>query len=193
VFETAETDSQAIEQPDQLGTLDEVKAEADQQDGSPASRFWRSPRKATLQLGPPTWRSVKFQGEELVGKTRKQMRSVRRDLRAATALLSAVPILGSQAGAPAAPHRARGRRPQPGTPPSSCRFRIALLEGPGHLRRVRAGPGRPGAGPSGGLPLRRAARIAVAPGWSPATRGQGVGQFPLSSPRGSQEILSNEE
>jgi hypothetical protein len=72
--------------------------------------------------------SVKFQGEELVGKTRKQMRSVRRDLRAATALLSAVPILGSQAKAPAAPHRARGRRPQPGNPPSSCRFPTPLLE-----------------------------------------------------------------
>ena len=100
MFETAETDSQAIEQPDQLGTLDEVKAEADQQDGSPASRSWRSPGKATLQLGPPTSRSVKFQGEELVGKTRKQMRSVRRDLRAATALLSAVPILGSPSWSP---------------------------------------------------------------------------------------------
>jgi len=36
--------------------------------------------KAVLQLTPPTSGSVKFQGEELVGKTRKQMRSVRRDL-----------------------------------------------------------------------------------------------------------------
>jgi oligopeptide/dipeptide ABC transporter ATP-binding protein len=36
--------------------------------------------KAVLQLAPPTSGSVKFQGEELVGKTRKQMRSVRRDL-----------------------------------------------------------------------------------------------------------------
>ena len=36
--------------------------------------------KAILQLSPPTSGSVKFQGEELVGKTRKQMRSIRRDL-----------------------------------------------------------------------------------------------------------------
>jgi oligopeptide/dipeptide ABC transporter ATP-binding protein len=36
--------------------------------------------KAILQLTPPTSGSVKFQGEELVGKTRKQMRSIRRDL-----------------------------------------------------------------------------------------------------------------
>jgi oligopeptide/dipeptide ABC transporter ATP-binding protein len=36
--------------------------------------------KAILQLQPPTSGSVKFQGEELVGKTRKQMRRVRRDL-----------------------------------------------------------------------------------------------------------------
>jgi oligopeptide/dipeptide ABC transporter ATP-binding protein len=36
--------------------------------------------KAILQLQPPTSGSVKFQGEELVGKTRKQMRGVRRDL-----------------------------------------------------------------------------------------------------------------
>jgi oligopeptide/dipeptide ABC transporter ATP-binding protein len=36
--------------------------------------------KAILQLTPPTSGSVKFQGEELVGKTRKQLRPVRRDL-----------------------------------------------------------------------------------------------------------------
>jgi oligopeptide/dipeptide ABC transporter ATP-binding protein len=36
--------------------------------------------KAILQLTPPTSGSVKFQGEELVGKTRKQMRGIRRDL-----------------------------------------------------------------------------------------------------------------
>ena len=36
--------------------------------------------KAILQLQPPTSGSVKFQGEELVGKTRKQMRGIRRDL-----------------------------------------------------------------------------------------------------------------
>jgi peptide/nickel transport system ATP-binding protein len=36
--------------------------------------------KAVLQLSPPTSGSVKFQGEELVGKTRKQMRGIRRDL-----------------------------------------------------------------------------------------------------------------
>jgi oligopeptide/dipeptide ABC transporter ATP-binding protein len=36
--------------------------------------------KAVLQLTPPTSGSVKFQGEELVGKTRKQMRGIRRDL-----------------------------------------------------------------------------------------------------------------
>ncbi|MET0228424.1 MAG: ATP-binding cassette domain-containing protein, partial [Actinomycetes bacterium] len=36
--------------------------------------------KAILQLSPPTSGSVKFQGEELVGKTRKQMRHIRRDL-----------------------------------------------------------------------------------------------------------------
>ena len=36
--------------------------------------------KAILQLSPPTSGSVKFEGEELVGKTRKQMRSIRRDL-----------------------------------------------------------------------------------------------------------------
>jgi oligopeptide/dipeptide ABC transporter ATP-binding protein len=36
--------------------------------------------KAILQLSPPTSGSVKFQGEELVGKTRKQLRSIRRDL-----------------------------------------------------------------------------------------------------------------
>jgi oligopeptide/dipeptide ABC transporter ATP-binding protein len=36
--------------------------------------------KAILQLTPPTSGSVKFQGEELVGKTRKEMRRVRRDL-----------------------------------------------------------------------------------------------------------------
>jgi oligopeptide/dipeptide ABC transporter ATP-binding protein len=36
--------------------------------------------KAILQLTPPTSGSVRFQGEELVGKTRKQMRGIRRDL-----------------------------------------------------------------------------------------------------------------
>ena len=36
--------------------------------------------KAILQLSPPTSGSVKFEGEELVGKTRKQMRPIRRDL-----------------------------------------------------------------------------------------------------------------
>jgi oligopeptide/dipeptide ABC transporter ATP-binding protein len=36
--------------------------------------------KAILQLTPPTSGSVKFQGEELVGKTRKEMRRVRKDL-----------------------------------------------------------------------------------------------------------------
>jgi peptide/nickel transport system ATP-binding protein/oligopeptide transport system ATP-binding protein len=36
--------------------------------------------KAILQLQPPTSGSVKFQGEELVGKSRKQMRAIRRDL-----------------------------------------------------------------------------------------------------------------
>ena len=36
--------------------------------------------KAILQLTPPTSGSVKFQGEELVGKTRQQMRGIRRDL-----------------------------------------------------------------------------------------------------------------
>jgi oligopeptide/dipeptide ABC transporter ATP-binding protein len=36
--------------------------------------------KAILQLSPPTSGSVKFEGQELVGKTRKQMRPVRRDL-----------------------------------------------------------------------------------------------------------------
>jgi oligopeptide/dipeptide ABC transporter ATP-binding protein len=36
--------------------------------------------KAILQLQPPTSGSVKFQGEELVGKTRKELRSIRRDL-----------------------------------------------------------------------------------------------------------------
>jgi peptide/nickel transport system ATP-binding protein/oligopeptide transport system ATP-binding protein len=36
--------------------------------------------KAILQLSPPTSGSVKFEGEELVGKTRKQMRHIRRDL-----------------------------------------------------------------------------------------------------------------
>jgi oligopeptide/dipeptide ABC transporter ATP-binding protein len=36
--------------------------------------------KTILQLQPPTSGSVKFQGEELVGKSRKQMRSIRRDL-----------------------------------------------------------------------------------------------------------------
>jgi oligopeptide/dipeptide ABC transporter ATP-binding protein len=36
--------------------------------------------KAILQLTQPTSGSVKFQGEELVGKTRKQLRRVRRDL-----------------------------------------------------------------------------------------------------------------
>ena len=36
--------------------------------------------KAILQLTPPTSGSVKFEGEELVGKTRKQMRHIRRDL-----------------------------------------------------------------------------------------------------------------
>jgi oligopeptide/dipeptide ABC transporter ATP-binding protein len=36
--------------------------------------------KAILQLTPPTSGSVKFQGEELVGKSRKQMRGIRRDL-----------------------------------------------------------------------------------------------------------------
>jgi oligopeptide/dipeptide ABC transporter ATP-binding protein len=36
--------------------------------------------KAVLQLTQPTSGSVKFQGEELVGKTRKEMRRVRRDL-----------------------------------------------------------------------------------------------------------------
>jgi oligopeptide transport system ATP-binding protein len=36
--------------------------------------------KAILQLQPPTSGSVKFQGQELVGKTRKQMRGIRRDL-----------------------------------------------------------------------------------------------------------------
>jgi oligopeptide/dipeptide ABC transporter ATP-binding protein len=36
--------------------------------------------KAILQLQPPTSGSVKFQGQELVGKTRKQMRPIRRDL-----------------------------------------------------------------------------------------------------------------
>jgi oligopeptide/dipeptide ABC transporter ATP-binding protein len=36
--------------------------------------------RAVLQLTPPTSGSVRFQGEELVGKTRKQMRSVRRDM-----------------------------------------------------------------------------------------------------------------
>ena len=36
--------------------------------------------KAILQLSPPTSGSVKFRGEELVGKTRKQMRGIRRDL-----------------------------------------------------------------------------------------------------------------
>jgi oligopeptide/dipeptide ABC transporter ATP-binding protein len=36
--------------------------------------------KAVLQLSPPTSGSVKFEGEELVGKTRKQMRHIRRDL-----------------------------------------------------------------------------------------------------------------
>jgi peptide/nickel transport system ATP-binding protein/oligopeptide transport system ATP-binding protein len=36
--------------------------------------------KAILQLQPPTSGSVKFRGDELVGKTRKQMRPIRRDL-----------------------------------------------------------------------------------------------------------------
>jgi peptide/nickel transport system ATP-binding protein len=36
--------------------------------------------KAILQLSPPTSGSVRFEGEELVGKTRKQMRHIRRDL-----------------------------------------------------------------------------------------------------------------
>jgi oligopeptide/dipeptide ABC transporter ATP-binding protein len=36
--------------------------------------------KAILQLSPPTSGSVKFRGEELVGKSRKQMRGIRRDL-----------------------------------------------------------------------------------------------------------------
>src|SRR4029453_16922945 len=36
--------------------------------------------KAILQLSPPPSGSVKCQGEERVGKTRKQMRSIRRDL-----------------------------------------------------------------------------------------------------------------
>jgi peptide/nickel transport system ATP-binding protein/oligopeptide transport system ATP-binding protein len=36
--------------------------------------------KAILQLQPPTSGSVRFQGEELVGKTRKQLRGIRRDL-----------------------------------------------------------------------------------------------------------------
>jgi peptide/nickel transport system ATP-binding protein len=36
--------------------------------------------KAILQLSPPTSGSVKFQGEELVGKSRKEMRHIRRDL-----------------------------------------------------------------------------------------------------------------
>jgi oligopeptide/dipeptide ABC transporter ATP-binding protein len=36
--------------------------------------------KAILQLTPPTSGSVKFQGEELVGKSRQQMRGIRRDL-----------------------------------------------------------------------------------------------------------------
>jgi oligopeptide/dipeptide ABC transporter ATP-binding protein len=36
--------------------------------------------KAILQLTPPTSGSVRFQGEELVGKTRKEMRRIRRDL-----------------------------------------------------------------------------------------------------------------
>jgi oligopeptide/dipeptide ABC transporter ATP-binding protein len=36
--------------------------------------------KAILQLQPPTSGSVKFQGEELVGKSRKQLRAIRRDL-----------------------------------------------------------------------------------------------------------------
>jgi oligopeptide/dipeptide ABC transporter ATP-binding protein len=36
--------------------------------------------KAVLQLSPPTSGSVTFQGEELVGKSRKELRRVRRDL-----------------------------------------------------------------------------------------------------------------
>src|SRR6266542_2987275 len=36
--------------------------------------------KTILQLQPPTSGSVRFQGEELVGKTRKQMRPIRRNL-----------------------------------------------------------------------------------------------------------------
>jgi oligopeptide/dipeptide ABC transporter ATP-binding protein len=36
--------------------------------------------KTILQLQPPTSGSVKFQGKELIGKTRKQMRPIRRDL-----------------------------------------------------------------------------------------------------------------
>jgi oligopeptide/dipeptide ABC transporter ATP-binding protein len=36
--------------------------------------------KAILQLTPPTSGSVKFQGEELVGKTRKELRRIRREL-----------------------------------------------------------------------------------------------------------------
>jgi oligopeptide/dipeptide ABC transporter ATP-binding protein len=36
--------------------------------------------RAVLQLTPPTSGSVRFKGEELVGKTRKQMRRIRRDM-----------------------------------------------------------------------------------------------------------------
>jgi peptide/nickel transport system ATP-binding protein/oligopeptide transport system ATP-binding protein len=36
--------------------------------------------KAVLQLSPPTSGEVRFQGDNLVGKTRKQMRAIRRDL-----------------------------------------------------------------------------------------------------------------
>ena len=85
------------------------------------------------------------------------------------ALLSAVPIPDPKLERQRQPHRARGRRAQPGEPAVRLPLPHPLLEGAGHLRRAGAGAGRPRAGPPGGLPLRRAAQPAVAPaGCGPA-------------------------
>ena len=74
------------------------------------------------------------------------------------ALLSAVPVPDPAQGADPHPHRARGRRAQPGQPAVGLPVPHPVLEGPGDLRREEPVAPGPGPGPSGGLPLRRSGR-----------------------------------
>ena len=73
-------------------------------------------------------------------------------------------------------HRAGGRRAEPAVTPFGLPLPHPLLEGPGHLRHRRAGPGRPGPGSSGRLPLRRSHRRRLSrpdPGTPRTTAGHG--------------------